>query len=116
LPLVHACSTTAATTISNNLKIDTTTPMTDGFAAVKKAFESTYSCLGITCAQVGGLILTGSQYYEGMAPCNVIVATTTPTPVKAGTSIASKATKSSNGGTGVAIAAVGMSLMTLAAQ
>jgi len=114
LPLVHACSTIAATTISNNLKINTTTPMTDGFAAVKKAFESTYSCLGITCAQVGGLILTGSQYYEGMEPCAVAVATT-GTPVKAGTS-ASKATKSSNGGTGVAIAAVGMTLMTLVSQ
>jgi len=105
LPLVHSCSATAATTISNNMKIDTATPMTDGFMAVKQAFESTYSCLGITCTQVGGLILTGSEYYEGMAPCGMGSSETT-----------SKAIQSSNGGTGVAIAAAGMSLMALAAQ
>jgi len=109
LPLVHACSATAATTISKNMKIDAPSPMADGFAAVKKAFESTYSCLGITCTQVGGLILTGSQYHEGAFPFHE----SAPSQKDAD---ASKATKSSKGGTGVAIAAVGMSLMTLAAQ
>merc|ERR1719375_2567888 len=69
LPLVHSCSAAAATTISDNMKIDSTTPMTAGFAAVKSAFESTYSCLGIKCHDVGGLILTGSEYHTGAGPC-----------------------------------------------
>jgi hypothetical protein len=54
LPLVDSCKPSAATLIAKNMNIDSATPMTDGFAAVKDAFESTYSCLGITCAQVGG--------------------------------------------------------------
>jgi hypothetical protein len=69
LPLVHACSASAATTISKNLAINTATPMTDGFPKVKAAFESTYACLGITCAHVGGLIQQGTNYYADAAPC-----------------------------------------------
>jgi hypothetical protein len=69
LPLVHKCSASAATTISKNLAINAATPMVDGFPAVKAAFESTYSCLGITCAHVGGLIQTGIQYYAEASPC-----------------------------------------------
>ena len=30
-----------------------TTPIAGGFPAVKAAIESTYACLGITCADVG---------------------------------------------------------------
>jgi hypothetical protein len=30
------------------------------FASVKSAFEEVYSCLGITCAQVGGLLVSGA--------------------------------------------------------
>ena len=36
--------------------------MADGFAAVKAAVESTYACLGITCADVGA--------YAGTAACS----------------------------------------------
>lgn len=68
LPMVHACSATAAETISKNLKIDNDAPMADGFAKVKSAFESTYTCLGITCRDVGGLLL-GSEYYDGAEQC-----------------------------------------------
>jgi hypothetical protein len=79
LPLVHSCKPTAATLIASNMNIDTFGPMADGFAAVKGAFESTYSCLGITCAQVGGLLMTSSTYYEGAGPC--MNEDTTPSPV-----------------------------------
>merc|ERR1712025_1001042 len=48
---------------------DVKTAMSAGFAEVKKAFESTYKCLGITCAQVGGLLLGDPKYYEGAEPC-----------------------------------------------
>jgi len=52
LPQVHACDATAATTIKTNLDI-AGVPMAGGFAAVKTAIESTYACMGITCADVG---------------------------------------------------------------
>jgi len=56
LPLVHECNVAAAKTISDEMKFG----LYDqgdypDFAAVKAAFESTYDCLGITCADVGGL-------------------------------------------------------------
>jgi len=73
LPLVAGCSSTAAKLISDNMKIDSSAPMKAGFTAVKQAFESTYSCMGVTCADVGGLILSGSTYYPMASPCVVIV-------------------------------------------
>ncbi|EOD33070.1 hypothetical protein EMIHUDRAFT_455896 [Emiliania huxleyi CCMP1516] len=56
LPLVHECNVAAAKIISDEMKFG----LYDqgeypDFAAVKAAFESTYDCLGITCADVGGL-------------------------------------------------------------
>ena len=63
LPLVHRCNAAAAATISDNLKFGlfptggtAVTARYSNFAAVKAAFEDVYACLGITCAQVGGLI------------------------------------------------------------
>ena len=66
LPLVHACDADAAKIVSDNMKFgaavyDKTTGafvsgMKPDTAAVKAALESTYTCLGITCAHVGGLL------------------------------------------------------------
>jgi hypothetical protein len=69
LPLISSCNAVAAKTISDNMKIDSAYPMGTGYAAVKSAFESTYSCLGITCEQVGGIVLNDEAYSEGAAPC-----------------------------------------------
>jgi len=68
LPRIHAASNSAATTVYDNLK----TGATDvDFRAVKAAIESTYSDLGITCADVGGLYNDATEkYYEGMEPCS----------------------------------------------
>jgi hypothetical protein len=68
LPLISHCNKAAATLIQKNMKIDSAAPMGDGFAKVREAFESTYSCLGITCAHVGGLVLNDG-YYSGFSPC-----------------------------------------------
>lgn len=68
LPQVHACNATAAKIISDNMAINANAHMKDGFTAVKEAFESTYECLGITCADVGGLVIN-DKYYEGAEPC-----------------------------------------------
>merc|ERR1712193_491462 len=72
LPRIHACDAKAAKVISDtmNMEIDKSAWVSaDTYPAVKKAFESTYACLGITCAHVGGLILDGTEYYEGAGPC-----------------------------------------------
>jgi hypothetical protein len=69
LPLVKSCDATKATLISDNMKIDALQPMKSGFAAVKSAFESTYKCLGITCADVGGLVQVSGVYYGEASPC-----------------------------------------------
>ena len=66
LPRVHYCSPSAAATIYNNVRLGAAS--TD-YAAVKSAFESVYSCLNITCADVGGIISTGTSYHPGAAPC-----------------------------------------------
>merc|ERR1719240_402465 len=55
LPRVAACDAGAAKIISDNMNIDTSTSMKSGFVLLKKAFESTYKCLGFTCEDVGGL-------------------------------------------------------------
>ena len=65
LPLVHHCDAAAAKVVSDNMKFDGQTFPTGGgiigtrpdTLAVKAALESTYSCLGITCDQVGALSL-----------------------------------------------------------
>mmetsp|Transcript_55071 Transcript_55071/g.133798 ORF Transcript_55071/g.133798 Transcript_55071/m.133798 type:complete len:512 (-) Transcript_55071:94-1629(-) len=69
LPIVHSCDANAARTIYENLQVGQ--GGNADFSAVKKAFESVYPCMGITCAEVGGLYdpVTGS-YQEGAAPCN----------------------------------------------
>ena len=75
LPQVHQCNAAAATTIRDNVDITAVEPMKDGFAAVKAALESTYPCLGITCADVGAYQSSG-VVYTGADAC------TTETPAK----------------------------------
>jgi hypothetical protein len=71
LPRIHACDASAAKVISENMnmEISESDRMKAGFEAVKAAFEKTYKCLGMTCAHIGGLKLTGTEYYEGFSPC-----------------------------------------------
>ena len=73
LPLVHACDADAAQTISDNLKFGSfDAGVYPDFTAVKLAFESTYECLGITCAQVGGLVdSSGNPLAPSTAACTV---------------------------------------------
>jgi len=60
LPLVHKCNVTAAKIISDEMKFGVYDQgIFPDFAVVKAAFESTYDCLGITCADVGSLTADG---------------------------------------------------------
>merc|ERR1719506_1192709 len=85
LPLVHACDADAAKTVSDHMKFGaavydkTTGNFASGTkpdtAAVKAALESTYSCLGITCAHVGSLLSSDKVTPEaGMGTCPSTVA------------------------------------------
>merc|ERR1711959_197397 len=76
LPRIHNCDAEAATIISDNMKIDSANPLGAGFDAVRAAFEKTYKCLGINCAQIGGLLMNADtgEYYEGFAPCGTMSA------------------------------------------
>ena len=78
LPLVHHCSPEAAAAISVNLKFGLFDAGTyASWVDVKSAFEETYACLGITCAQVGGLVDSdGALLASSTAAC-------TPAPVAA---------------------------------
>merc|ERR1719389_585584 len=72
LPRISACDTAKAKIISDNMKIDATTHMSAGFTAVKEAFEATYECLGITCEDIGGLLVSAVEpgvYKDKAAPC-----------------------------------------------
>jgi len=73
LPRVHACNAADATTIANNMNIELGWAEGQGmkdYAAVKKAFENNYACMGITCEDVGGLWSSGDEsYYAGADPC-----------------------------------------------
>jgi hypothetical protein len=69
---IAECNPTVAQTIRNNQFYSATTPMGDGFAAVKAAYESVYSCLGITCADVGALLdstAAAGTPYAGAEAC-----------------------------------------------
>ena len=77
VPRVATCDAAAAQVIADNMVIPAEltaeteqTLVPSGFAAVKAAFESVYDCLGITCADVGGLEGdTVSGFVAGMEPC-----------------------------------------------
>jgi len=75
VPVVAACDSRAAEIISLNLVAGQ--QGTANFAAVKDAFESTYDCMGVDPAMVGGLYdsATGS-YMEGAAPVGSSAAST----------------------------------------
>lgn len=67
LPVVAACDASAAQTIADNVKAGQMGSV--DFAAVKSAFESTYDCMGINPAHIGGLYNSETgEYYEGAEP------------------------------------------------
>jgi hypothetical protein len=66
LPRVSSCDAAKAKIISDNMKINAGTHMSAGFTAVKEAFEATYCCLGITCADIGGLLKSSTVLNDYM--------------------------------------------------
>merc|ERR1719486_718081 len=92
LPMLHACSSDDAETVYAMAKINSAYPKGASrpdystWNQVKTAFENNYACLGVTCADIGGLwgdLALGTQaadgrrlsedtdgYLEGAEPCS----------------------------------------------
>lgn len=68
LPLIHECSSgTAYTLLEDLIRRDIAGT---SFEVVKDSLERTYTCLGITCEDVGGLLTVNKNGYEpGAGPC-----------------------------------------------
>lgn len=68
LPILHSCSASDASTVYNNMRVGSGAGV--DFAAVKKAFENNYSCMKITCGDVGGLLQAdGETFFDGAGSC-----------------------------------------------
>jgi hypothetical protein len=68
LPLVNACSEDDADIIYRNMK--TGQNGSANFKHVKQAFERNYDCMGIRCADIGGLYNSATGgYLKDAAPC-----------------------------------------------
>ena len=67
LPLVNNCSAADATIIYNAMKLGGDFLTVDSSMAVKEAFERNYPCLGIVCADIGGLNVAGGLLTAGDA-------------------------------------------------
>ena len=66
LPLIAGCSGSAARVVRENMWLNADPIVKDGYGAVKAAIESTYACLGITCADVGAMQTCGA---DGASAC-----------------------------------------------
>ena len=66
LPQVHACSSSDAKRIYDQMRVGASSTK---FEDVKHAFERHYECLGISCAEVGGL-WNGEEYLKNAGPCD----------------------------------------------
>jgi hypothetical protein len=66
--MVAACDMDDANVIYANMRVGQKNSAT--FAAVIAAFARQYDCLGITCADVGGVWNSANgKYEEGAGPC-----------------------------------------------
>lgn len=70
-PLVDVCNQSSAIMVDMHLAPGSVT--SSSFDVVKHALERNYECLGVTCREVGGLVLPGGVgYRDGAAPCGVV--------------------------------------------
>jgi hypothetical protein len=97
LPRLHYCSTSTndvAKLVAENLDVAITAgqQMKDGFKALKEAVESVYSCMGITCAEVGEF-QTSTGVYEGMDACKDPTPPPTSAPAAVDTTEAPESTE-----------------------
>jgi hypothetical protein len=69
LPWISMCNPKEADVVYEHLKVGSGKESVN-FKAIKAALESTYTCLAVTCAEVGG-IWNGNEYLPDAAPCGL---------------------------------------------
>lgn len=81
LPLIDHYSPSAASILRSNAYIKNSAVVPDGYANVMFELQQTYSQIGISCTDVGGLASSSyaSGYYPGMEPCVEDSSSTTTT-------------------------------------
>ena len=100
LPQIDRCDKSVAQLVNDNINVDgVETPMKDGYEYVKAWVETTYECLGLTCADVGEYQDSNGVVFPGMDACMEPVSP----PVSPG---GSKSKKSSNKSTLIIIIVV----------
>lgn len=67
LPLVYACSENDAQVIYDSMRAGL---YDSDFPNVKRALEANYQCMGISCADVGGVWQESGGYYANAGPCS----------------------------------------------
>lgn len=68
LPYVYNCNPKSAQTLYDQMRIGSDSSAVN-YMLIRKALESSYSCLNISCVEVGG-IWDGQQYAPDAAPCS----------------------------------------------
>jgi hypothetical protein len=66
LPLVHSCNTDDAQVIYDYMRAGL---FDSDYPAVRAAFENNFQCLGVTCADVGGIYDASKGYLLNASPC-----------------------------------------------
>lgn len=75
-PVLQKCDPKVADLITENMFVGVQErPMISGFANFKRAIEKAYPCMGLTCQDIGGILLPKSPqsgYVKGAEPCGMI--------------------------------------------
>jgi hypothetical protein len=76
LPFVHQCNARAAEIVHTNMKLG----VIANYDEIRKALESTYDCLGVSCSDIGGVWDSTNQQYKSL-PCGIKVKKSTGSSV-----------------------------------
>ena len=88
-PRLDTCDSAAAKRIADAMSITASPAVPGGFAAVLADAQSMYECLGITQADMGGLIDSeGTGYYPGMEACSATAESTSSAARVTGAAVA----------------------------
>ena len=70
LPQLQHCDAEKAKLIRDNMDVMASAPVKDTYSEVAHVLQSMYGCLGVTCADIGGLKSGGGTYFPGLEPCD----------------------------------------------
>ena len=67
LPIIDSCDSGVSNIVKSTINFNSLHKYS--FKYIKQQLESVYSCLNITCNDIGGLLSYNNEYYLGMEPC-----------------------------------------------